>query len=50
MNYLEELLYSAEYHGKRYKMFDEIKKIKISNPNLTLKQQYEKAYQSVMNT
>jgi len=50
MSYLEELLYSAEEHGKRYEMFKELKKIKTKKPNLTLKQQYEEAYKIVMNT
>ena len=31
-------------------MFDELEKIKTSDPKLPLEQQYEKAYQLVMNT
>ena len=50
MNQLEELLYSAEEHGKRYKMFDEIEKIKISNTKMSLEEIYNKAYKLVMNT
>lgn len=50
MSKIEDLLYSAEEHGKRYKMFDELEKIKTSNPKLSLEQQYEKAYQIAMNT
>ncbi len=50
MSKLEELLYSAEEHGKRQQMFDEIKKLKMENPKLTLEQQYEQAYQKVMKT
>ena len=50
MSKLEELLWSAEEHGRRQQMFKEIKKIKIQNPNLTLEQQYEQAYQKVMKT
>ena len=50
MSKLEELLWSAEEHGKRQQMFKEIKKLKIESPNLTLKQQYEQAYQKVMKT
>ena len=48
MSKLEELLWSAEEHGKRQQMFKEIKKLKIESPNLTLEQQYEHAYQNVM--
>ena len=50
MSRLEELLYSAEEHGKRQQMFNEIKKLKTENPKLTLEQQYEQAYQNVMKT
>ena len=50
MSKLEELLYSAEEHGKRQQMFEEVKKIKIENPKLSLEQQYEQAYQNVMKT
>jgi len=50
MSRLEELLYSAEEHGKRQQMFKELKKVKNENPKLTLEQQYEQAYQKVMKT
>jgi|TARA_X000001382_G_scaffold129030_1_gene120071 hypothetical protein len=50
MSKLEELLYSAEEHGKRQQMFKEIKKLKTEDPKLTLEQQYEQAYQNVMKT
>jgi len=50
MSKLEELLWSAEEHGKRQQMFKEIKKIRTQNPNLTLEQQYEQAYLKVMKT
>jgi len=50
MSRLEELLYSAEEHGKRQQMFKELKKVKNENPKLTLEQQYEQAYQNVMKT
>ena len=48
MSRLEELLYSAEEHGKRQQMFKEIENIRRNNPKLNLEQQYEKAYQKVM--
>ena len=50
MSRLEELLYNAEEHGKRQQMFKELKKVKTENPELTLEQQYEQAYQNVMKT
>ena len=50
MSKLEDLLWSAEEHGKRHQMFDEIHKIKNEDPKLTLEQQYEQAYQKVMKT
>ena len=50
MSKLEELLWSAEEHGKRQQMFKEITKIRTKNPKLTLEQQYEQAYQNVMKT
>ena len=50
MTYIEDLLYSAEEHGKRQQMFKELEKVKIENPKLNLEQQYEQAYQNVMKT
>ena len=50
MSRLEELLWSAEEHGRRQQMFEEIKKIRTENPKLNLEQQYEQAYQNVMKT
>ena len=50
MSRIEELLYSAEEHGKRHEMFEELKKIQNQNIKLTLEQQYERAYQNVMKT
>ena len=50
MTYIEDLLYSAEEHGKRQQMFKELKKVRMEDPNLTLEQQYEQAYQNVMKT
>ena len=31
----EDLLYSAEEHGKRQQMFKELKKVKTENPELS---------------
>ena len=50
MSRLEELLWSAEEHGKRQQMFEEIKKVRTEYPKLNLEQQYEQAYQNVMKT
>ena len=50
MSKLEDLLYSAEEHGQRHKMFEEIKHQKIKSPNLSLEEIYEKAYNIVMKT
>ena len=50
MSRLEELLYSAEEHGKRQQMFEEIKKVRTEDPKLSLEQQYEQAYQNIMKT
>ena len=50
MSYIEELLYSAEIHGKRQQMFKELGKIKEENPKLSLEEQYHKAYQNTMKT
>ena len=47
---LEELLYSAEEHGKRQQMFKEIDRLKIVYPSLKQEDLYEKAYQNVMKT
>jgi hypothetical protein len=50
MSRLEELLYSAEEHGRRQQMFEEIKKVRTEDPKLSLEQQYEQAYQNIMKT
>ena len=50
MTYIEDLLYSAEEHGKRQQMFKEIEKVRFQNPRLNLEQQYEQAYQNIMKT
>lgn len=47
---IEELLYSAEAHGKRSDLFDEVDKLKNSSSGHTLLELYEQAYRTVMNT
>lgn len=45
---IEEILISAEEHGKRFDVFKEVQKIKESNPGLPIEELYDKAYQTVM--
>ena len=45
---IEEILISAEEHGKRFDVFREVQRIKGSNPGLSLERIYEEAYQTVM--
>ena len=47
---LEELLYSAEEHGKRQQMFEEIERLKLAYPSLKREDLYQRAYQNVMKT
>jgi len=47
---LEELLYSAEEHGKRQQMFKEIDRLKLAYPSLKQEDLYQQAYQNVMKT
>jgi hypothetical protein len=45
---IEEILLSAEEHGKRFDVFKEANRIKGTNPELPLERIYEKAYQIIM--
>ena len=45
---IEEILISAEEHGKRFDVFKEVQRIKGANPGLFLERIYEEAYQTVM--
>lgn len=45
---IEEILMSAEEHGKRFDVFREVQRIKGSNPGIPLERIYEEAYQIVM--
>lgn len=47
---IEEMLYSAEEHGKRSDMFEEVARLKQSLSHLPLKEIYDEAYQIVMKT
>ena len=48
----EELLYSAEEHGRRYEMLEEIQKIRLENDQKKVSQNlddiYNEAYRKVM--
>lgn len=45
---IEEILISAEEHGKRFDVFKEVKRIRELNPGLSLEEVYDKAYRTVM--
>lgn len=45
---IEEILLSAEEHGKRFDVLKEANRIKGIDPGLTLEQIYEKAYEIIM--
>ena len=47
---IEELLYSAENHGKRTDLLLEVSKIKNSSSGMSLQEIYDQAYQIVMKT
>lgn len=50
MSRIEDLVYSAYEHGKREVLFNEISKIKKSNPTMKLEELYDLAYQNIMKT
>ena len=50
MSKIEDLVYSAEEHGKRDALFHRVGIIRASNPSMALEDVYERAYQMVMNT
>lgn len=50
MSRLEDMLYSAEEHGKRTDLLKRVGEIRVSNPSMTLDDIYDKAYSEVMNT
>lgn len=45
---IEEILLSAEDHGKRTEIFSVIEQLKQSHPSLRMEELYEKAYEIVM--
>ena len=50
MSRLEEIIYSAEEHGKRTDLLQRVGEIRVNNPSMTLEDIYDKAYSDVMNT
>lgn len=50
MSRLEELLYSAEEHGKREEVIRRVVRITTEDPSIKREEAYEKAYQEVMKT
>lgn len=49
MSRLEDLVYSAEAHGKRTALLKRVGEIRVSNPRMTLNDVYDKAYNDIMN-
>jgi len=50
MSRLEEIIYSAEEHGKRTDLLQRVGEIRVTNPRMTLEDIYDQAYCDVMNT
>lgn len=50
MSRLEEMLYSAEEHGKRTVLLQRVGEIRGEYPRMKLEDIYDKAYIEVMNT
>ena len=47
---IEDLLYSANEHGKRTNLLNEVGKLRANHPSWPLQTIYEEAYKNVMNT
>lgn len=47
---IEDIVYSAEEHGRRDSLFNEVSRLKKQSPSKELKEIYEEAYERVMNT
>ena len=50
MSSIEDIIWSAEEHGKRTDLLDRVGEIRVNNPSMSLNDVYDKAYQDVMNT
>ena len=49
MSSIEDLVYSAENHGKRTDLLNRVGVIKANSPSKPLEEVYNMAYQEVMN-
>lgn len=47
---IEDIVYSAEEHGRRHLLFNEVSILRKETPNRDLIEIYEEAYRAVMNT
>jgi hypothetical protein len=47
---IEDIVYSAEEHGRRHLLFNEVSILRKETPNRGLTEIYEEAYRKVMNT
>jgi hypothetical protein len=47
---IEDIVYSAEEHGRRNLLFNEVSILRKKTPNRDLTEIYEEAYRTVMNT
>ena len=50
MSSIEDILWSAEEHGRRADLLQRVGEIRVNNPRMPLNDIYDKAYQDVMNT
>ena len=50
MSSIEDILWSAEEHGKRTDLLNRVGEIRVNNPSMALNDIYDRAYQDVMNT
>ena len=50
MSSIEDILWSAEEHGRRADLLQRVGEIRVNNPSMPLNDIYDKAYQDVMNT
>ena len=46
---LEDILYSAENHGKRTDLLNRVNDIRVKSPRKALEEVYQIAYEEVMN-
>lgn len=49
MSSIEDILYSAETHGKRTDLLDRVNTIRTNSPGKSIEEVYTMAYEEVMN-